>query len=171
MKSFYFSSVLLLIAGCSQTPHYVAPSGAPQAQIKSELDALENYRNGLVLTEAATTACKYGRTVAVKPGEQLFSVSKSVSKPDGFIAIEAGRPLHLVLHGWANAGRNCTVNFVSEFKPDARYLIKGGIIDDPSTLSSCYIEIFDMDSGARVVKTKAPSLARDCALDNVPLLK
>jgi len=171
MKSVFFLLVFLFVTGCSQTPQYAVPSGVPQAQVKSELDALYNRRNGLDLTEAATTACKYGRTVVVKPGNRLFSVSPDVSKPDGFIAIEAGRPLHLVLHGWASGNRSCTVNFVSEFRPGARYVIKGGLVDDASTLSGCYIEIFDLDSGSRVEKIKAPSLARNCVLDDLPLLE
>jgi len=161
----------LAATGCTHAPPYAVPAGAPQAQIRSELKSMDNYRNGVEISEADTTACKYGRTVSVKAGAQLFSVHQDVSKPAGFIAIEAGRPLHLVMLGWANANRSCTVQFMTEFKPGARYVIGGGIVDEPGQLSGCFVNIVDMDTGERLAKTPAPSLARNCALDNVPLLK
>lgn len=65
MKPLYLGSLLLLMAGCSQTPQYVPPANAPQAQIRSEMDAMINRHNGLSLTEAPTMACKFGRSVAV----------------------------------------------------------------------------------------------------------
>lgn len=143
---------LLALAGCSHTPPYVVPAGAPQAQIRSELQSGENYRNGVTLREANTTACKYGRTVSIKTGAPLFSVYKNASTPDGFIAIEAGRPLHLVLSGSASANRSCSIGFVSEFKPGGHYVLKGGLIDDGTWRSGCHVVIFDQDSGLPVAK-------------------
>ncbi|MGF6149998.1 hypothetical protein [Pseudomonas fluorescens] len=168
MKSLYLGSLLLLIAGCSQTPQYTVPANVPQAQIRSELDALSNYRNGLSLTVAPTIGCKYGRSVAVSPARELFSVYSNISRPEGFRAIEAGKPVHLVLQGWANANRRCSVDFVSEFTPGARYVIKGGIEDSPSVISGCKINIFDLDSGAMLFRAPQSSpTINGCALDRL----
>lgn len=160
---------LLLLTGCTPVAKYSLPAGAPQAHIRSELDALDNHRNALSLSEAPTLGCKYGRTVEVVPGGQLVSVYKNTSNPPGYFPIEAGKPLHLVMRGWANANRSCRVGFVSEFAPGARYVIKGGIVDDPSALSGCYINIFNADSGARVAVADEPKAERGCALDRFPL--
>ncbi|WP_238785873.1 hypothetical protein [Pseudomonas sp. S35] len=122
------------------------------------------------LVEAPQVGCKYGRTVVTAPGGQLVSVSKNVSTPEGFFPIEAGRPLHLVMRGLANANRSCSVGFVSEFAPGARYVIKGGIVDSPGALSGCHIDIFNVDSGARVPMAREPKMERNCALDRIPTL-
>ena len=148
MKLLPLGMLLLLSAGCAQVQQYTPPPGAPQAQIRSEMDALSNYRNYLTLTEAPTVGCKYGRTVAVKPGRQLFAVRDKTSRPAGSISVEALKPLHLVVDGSANAGRSCRIEFVSQFAPGARYVIKGGIIENPETFDSCQVKIFDKDSGA-----------------------
>lgn len=168
MKSLYIFSVLLL-TGCVPAPKYIAPAGAPQAQIRSELDAMSNYRNALVLAEAPTIGCKFGRTVEVKPGGQLLSVHGNTSTPEGFFAVEADKPLHLVLRGWANANRSCRVGFVSQFVPGVRYVIRGGIVDGPTTLSGCYIDIFEVDSGVRVPMATEPKMESSCALDRFPM--
>ncbi|WP_426134791.1 hypothetical protein [Pseudomonas sp. PWP3-1b2] len=169
MKPLYLCSALLL-AGCAPAPKYLVPAGAPHAIIRSELVSMENYRNGVSLVEAPVTACKYGRTVATESGEgrQLVSVYKNVSTPEGFFPIEAGKPLHLVMRGVANANRSCNVAFVSEFAPGARYVIKGGIVDIPGSLSRCYIDIFNVDSGVRVPMADEPKMERNCALDRLP---
>ncbi|MCQ2995161.1 hypothetical protein NLO88_18490 [Pseudomonas syringae] len=169
MKPLYLCSILLL-AGCAPAPKYLVPAGAPHALIRSELVSMENYRNGVSLVEAPAIGCKYGRTVATAPGGLLVSVHKNVSTPESFFPIEAGKPLHLVMRATANAGRSCRVEFVSEFAPGARYVIKGGIVDRPGTLSGCYIEIFDVDSGARVPMADEPKIDRNCALDRLPTL-
>lgn len=171
MKPLYLCSVLLL-AGCAPAPKYLVPAGAPQALIRSELVSMENYRNGVTLVEAPAIGCKYGRTVATESGmgKQLVSVYKNVSTPDGFFPIEAGKPLHLEMRGVANAHRSCSVAFVSEFSPGARYVIKGGIVDVPGSLSRCYIDIFNVDSGERVPTADEPKIERTCALDRLPTL-
>ncbi|MDG6399012.1 hypothetical protein QCD79_03300 [Pseudomonas quasicaspiana] len=169
MKPLYLCSILLL-AGCAPAPKYLVPAGAPHALIRSELVSMENYRNGVSLVEAPAIGCKYGRTVATAQGGLLVSVHKNVSTPEGFFPIEAGKPLHLVMRGTANAGRSCRVEFVSEFSPGARYVIKGGIVDKPGTLGGCYIEIFNVDSGVRVPKADEPKIDRNCALDRLPTL-
>ncbi|MDU9399617.1 hypothetical protein [Pseudomonas sp. zfem003] len=169
MKPLYLCSILLL-AGCTPVPKYLVPEGAPQALIRSELMSQENRRNGVSLDAASTIACKYGRTVAIAAGGQLISVYKNVSTPEGFFPIEAGKPLHLVMTGTANANRSCRIDFVSEFTPGARYVIKGGIVDGLDVLSGCYIEIFDVDTGARLPITDAPKRGGNCALDRIPLL-
>ncbi|MBV6749914.1 hypothetical protein KV580_06365 [Pseudomonas chlororaphis] len=166
MKPLYLSSLLLLIAGCSQIPQYVPPVNAPQAQIRSELDAMSNRRNGLSLTDAPTMACKYGRSVTVKPGRELFSVSGGISSPEGFRTIEATKPIHLVLLGWASGNRACRVDFVSEFIPGARYVIKGGIADGPNNFGTCQVSIFDQDSGVRLpLSSQELPKADGCTLD------
>ncbi|WP_177431279.1 MULTISPECIES: hypothetical protein [unclassified Pseudomonas] len=172
MKPLYLCSILLL-AGCAPVPKYLVPAGAPQALIRSELVSMENYRNHVSLDEAPAISCKYGRTVATAPGgqgRQLVSVFENVSTPEGFFPIEAGKPLHLIMRGSANANRSCNVAFVSEFTPGARYVIKGGIVDNPGALSGCYIDIFNVDSGARVPMAEAPKIDRNCALDRLPAL-
>ena len=131
---------------------------------------MDNYRNHVSLIEAPAIGCKYGKTVATAPGGQLVSVFKNVSTPEGYFSIEAGKPLHLVMHGVANANRSCSIAFVSEFAPDARYVIKGGIVDSPGALSGCYIDIFNVDSGARVTKANEPKMDRNCTLDRLPTL-
>ncbi|MGY1920897.1 hypothetical protein [Pseudomonas tolaasii] len=168
MKHLCLLSIALL-AGCTPAPKYLVPAGAPQAQIRSELDALDNHRNALNLSEAPTLGCKFGRTVQVVQGGELVSVYKNTSTPPGYFPIEAGKPLHLVMRGWANANRTCRIGFVSEFAPGARYVIKGGIVDDPSALSGCHISIFNADSGARVAVADEPKVERGCALDKLPL--
>ncbi|MBU6956827.1 hypothetical protein KRR23_03570 [Pseudomonas sp. CVAP len=170
MKPLYLGSLLLLTAGCSQTPQYVPPANAPQAQIRSEMDAMINRHNGLSLTEAPTMACKFGRSVAVTPGRELFSVSGETSKPEGFRAIEAAKPIHLVLHGWASGNRTCKIDFVSEFIPGAHYVIKGGIADGPNDFGTCQVSIFDLDSEARLLQAKQSSpKANGCVLDRLQL--
>ncbi|KMM93134.1 hypothetical protein [Pseudomonas lini] len=169
MKPLYLGSLLLLITGCSPIPQYETPANAPQAQIRSEMDAMTNRRNYLTLSAAPTTACKYGRSVPVTPARELFSVSGGhPSKPEGFRAIEAGKPIHLVLEGGASGNRRCTVDFVSEFMPGARYVIKGGITEGPNVMSGCQINIVDLDSGARLFQAKQ-SPANGCALDRLSL--
>ena len=170
MKLLPLGVLLLLTAGCTQVQHYAPPPGAPQAQIRSEMDALSNYRNYLTLTEAPIVGCKFGRTVAVKPGRQLFAVRDKTSRPEGFISVEAAKPLHWVVDGAANAGRTCRIEFVSEFAPGARYVIKGGIIESPETFDSCQVKIFDLDSGLPL-RMVEPSTGKDngCALDRLPL--
>ncbi|NWC00782.1 hypothetical protein HX882_33445 [Pseudomonas gingeri] len=166
MKSLYLGSLLLLIVGCSQTPQYVLPANAPQAQIRSELDTMSNRRNGMSLTDAPTMACKYGRSVTVKPGRELFSISGDTTRPEGFRGIEAAKPIHLVLLGWASGNRSCRVDFVSEFTPGARYVLKGGIIDGPNNVSTCQVRIFDQDSGVRLpMSSQELPKADGCALD------
>ncbi|RBJ82141.1 hypothetical protein C3L29_012705 [Pseudomonas sp. MWU12-2534b] len=167
MKSLYLCTTLLL-AGCTPAPKYLVPAGAPHALIRSELVSMENHRNHVSLVEAPAINCKYGRTVETAPGGQLVSVYKNVSTPEGFFPIEAGKPLHLVMRGMANANRSCSVAFVSEFAPGARYVIKGGIVDSPGTLSGCYIDIFNVDSGARLPMADASKINRSCALDRLP---
>lgn len=172
MKPLYLCSILLL-ASCAPAPKYLVPAGAPQALIRSELVSMENHRNHLSLDEAPAISCKYGRAVATAQGgqgRQLVSVYKNVSTPEGFFPIEAGKPLHLIMRGMANANRSCNVAFVSEFTPGARYVIKGGIVDNPGALSGCYIDIFNVDSGARVPMVDAPKIDRICALDRLPAL-
>ena len=169
MKPLYLCSILLL-AGCAPAPKYLVPAGAPHALIRSELVSMENHRNGVSLVEAPAIGCKYGRTVATAPGGQLVSVYKNVSTPEGFFPIEAGKPLHLVVRGSANANRSCRIAFVSEFAPGARYVIKGGIVDSPGAMSGCYIDIFNVDSGARVPMADEPKMERNCALDRLPTL-
>ncbi|MGC5703160.1 hypothetical protein J4P02_23450 [Pseudomonas sp. NFXW11] len=172
MKPLYLCSIMLL-AGCAPVPKYIVPAGAPQALIRSELVSMENYRNGVSLVEAPAISCKYGRAMATAQGgqgRQLVSVFKNVSTPEGFFPIEAGKPMRLVMYGMANAKRSCTIAFVSEFTPGARYVIKGGIVDNPGALSGCYLEIFNVDSGARVPIADAPKMDRICALDRLPAL-
>ncbi|CRM39834.1 hypothetical protein [Pseudomonas sp. 58 R 3] len=70
----------------------------------------------------------------------------------------------------ADANRSCSVSFISEFMPGARYVIKGGIADVPGSLSRCYIDIFNVDSGVRVPTAKEPKIERPCALDRLPAL-
>lgn len=170
MKPLYLGSILLL-AGCVPAPKYLVPAGSPHALIRSELVSMENYRNSVSLVQAPAIGCKYGRTVATAPGGQLVSVSKNISTPEGFFSIEAGRPLHLVMRGAANAKRSCSIAFVSEFTPGARYVIKGGIVDSPGALSGCYVDIFNVDSGARVPMANEPKMERNCALDRLPMLQ
>ncbi|UXV18001.1 hypothetical protein N4P55_19230 [Pseudomonas fluorescens] len=171
MKPLYLCSILLL-AGCAPAPKYLVPSGAPHALIRSELVSMENYRNGVSLVEADAIGCKYGKPVATASGEgkQLVSVHKNVSTPEGFFPIEAGKPLHLELRGAANANRSCSISFVSEFAPGARYVIKGGIVDIPGSLSRCYIDIFNVDSGVRVPMANEPKMESNCAQDRLPTL-
>lgn len=172
MKPLYLCSILLL-AGCAPAPKYLVPAGTPQALIRSELVSMENHRNHVLLDEAPTISCKYGRAAATAQGgqgRQLVSVYKNVSTPEGFFPIEAGKPLHLIMRGMANANRSCSVAFVSEFTPDARYVIKGGIVDNPGALSGCYIDIFNVDSGTRVPMADASKMDRNCALDRLPAL-
>ncbi len=167
MKPLYSGSLLLLITACSPIPQYETPANAPQAQIRSEMDALFNRRNYLTLSAAPTIACKYGRSVPVAPARQLFSVRGGYpSEPEGFRAIEAGKSIHLVLEGGASGNRRCTVDFVSEFMPGARYVIKGGITDGPNVMSGCQVSIVDLDSGVRLFQAK-PSAANGCALDRL----
>lgn len=169
MKALYASSLLLLVAGCVQTPQYVVPANVPQAQIRSEMDVTNNRRNGAILSEAPAMDCKFGRSVAVTPGRQLFSVDNMATRPEGFRAIEAGKPLHLVLQGWASGNRRCTVDFVTEFTPGARYVIKGGIADGPDEIGGCKLSIFNLDSGARVLQAKPSQMANGCALDRLSM--
>lgn len=169
MKLLYASSLLLLVAGCVQTPQYVVPANVPQAQIRSEMDVTNNRRNGAVLSQAPATDCKFGRSVAVTPGRQLFSVDNMATRPVGFRAIEAGKPLHLVLQGWASGNRRCTVDFVTEFTPGARYVIKGGIADGPDEIGGCKLSIFNLDSVARVLQTKSSQMANGCALNQLSM--
>lgn len=169
MKPLYLSSLLLLIAGCSPIPQYEAPANVPQAQIRSEMDAMFNRHNYLTLSAAPTMACKYGRSVDVAPARKLFSVrGGDPSAPEGFRAIEAGKPIHLLLEGGASGNRSCTVDFVTEFMPGARYVIKGGITEGPTVLSGCQIHIVDLDSGDQLFQaTQSP--ANGCALDRLSL--
>ena len=132
------------------------------------MDALSNYRNYLTLTEAPTVGCKYGRTVAVKPGRQLFAVRDKTSRPAGSISVEALKPLHLVVDGSANAGRSCRIEFVSQFAPGARYVIKGGIIENPETFDSCQVKIFDEATGVPLRMVEPSTLKNNCALDKLP---
>lgn len=169
MKPFYAGSLLLLIAGCAQTPQYVVPANAPQAQIRSEMAVSYNRRNGVSVTEAPAMDCKFGRSVAVTPGRELFSVSNTSTRPEGFRAIEAAKPIHLVLDGWASGNRRCSIEFVTEFTPGARYVIKGGIADGPDEIGGCKISIFNLDSGARVIQTKPSQIANGCALDRLSM--
>ena len=168
MKLLPLGMLLLLSAGCAQVQQYSPPPGAPQAQIRSEMDALSNYRNYLTLTEAPTVGCKYGRTVAVKPGRQLFAVRDKTSRPAGSISVEALKPLHLVVDGSANAGRSCRIEFVSQFAPGARYVIKGGIIENPETFDSCQVKIFDEATGVPLRMVEPSTLKNNCALDKLP---
>ena len=168
MKLLPLGMLLLLSAGCAQVQQYTPPPGAPQAQIRSEMDALSNYRNYLTLTEAPTVGCKYGRTVAVKPGRQLFAVRDKTSRPAGSISVEALKPLHLVVNGSANAGRSCRIEFVSQFAPGARYVIKGGIIENPETFDSCQVKIFDEATGVPLRMVEPSTLKNNCALDKLP---
>ena len=169
MKLLPLGVLLLMTAGCAQVQNYAPPPGAPQALIRSEMDALSNYRNYLTLTEAPVVGCKYGRTVAVKPGRQLFSVRDKTSRPEGFIPVEAAKPIHLVVDGAANAGRTCKVEFVSEFAPGARYVIKGGIIENPETFDSCQVKVFDEDTGAPLRMVEPSALkGNGCTLDKLP---
>lgn len=169
MKPFYPGVFLLLIAGCTPMPQYEPPANAPQAQIRSEMDALLNRRNYIALSAAPTIACKYGRSVPVTPERQLFSVSGGYpAEHQGFRAIEAGKPVHLLLEGAASAQRRCSVDFVTEFMPGARYVVKGGITDGPNVLSGCQISIVDLDSGARLaLAEQTPS--NNCALDRLSM--
>jgi hypothetical protein len=167
MKPLYLGPLFLLIVGCSPIPQYEAPADAPQAQIRSEMDPMINRRNYLTLSAAPTIACKYGRSVPVTPARELFSVSGGYpSKPEGFRAIEAGKPIHLLLEGGASGKRRCTVDFVTEFMPGARYVITGGITDGPDVLSGCQINIVDLDSGNRLFQARQ-SPANGCALDRL----
>ena len=168
MKLLPLGMLLLLSAGCVQVQQYTPPPGAPQAQTRSEMDALSNYRNYLTLTEAPTVGCKYGRTVAVKPGRQLFAVRDKTSRPAGSISVEALKPLHLVVDGSANAGRSCRIEFVSQFAPGARYVIKGGIIENPETFDSCQVKIFDEATGVPLRMVEPSTLKNNCALDKLP---
>jgi hypothetical protein len=169
MKLLYAGSFLLLIAGCSPMPQYAPPANAPQAQIRSEMDAAFNRRNYVSLSAAPAIACKYGRSVPVTPALRLFSVrGGEPSNQEGFRAIEAGKPIHLLLEGGASGNRTCTVDFFSEFVPGARYVIKGGLTGTPTDLYGCQISIVDLDSGARLLQAKqAP--ANNCALDRLSM--
>ena len=168
MKVLPIGVLVLLTAGCVQVQQYTPPPGVPQAQIRSEMDALSNYRNYLTLTEAPIVGCKYGRTVSVKPGRQLFAVRDKTSRPAGFIPVEAAKPIHLVVDGAANAGRRCKIEFISEFAPAARYVIKGGIVESPETYDSCQVKIFNEDTGAPLLMLEPSTLKNDCALDKLP---
>lgn len=169
MKALYAGSLLLLITGCSPIPQYAPPADAPQAQIRSEMDALFNRRNYLTLSVAPTIACKYGRSVAVTDAPELFSArGGQPSKFEGSRAIEAGKPIHLLLEGGASGNRRCTVDFVSTFTPGARYVIKGGISDGPDVISACQISIVDVDTGIRLLQAK-PSVSTGCALDRLTM--
>lgn len=169
MKLLYAGSALLLIAGCAPMPQYEPPANGPQAQIRSEMDALLSRHNYIALSAAPTIACKYGRSVPVTPERQLFSVRGGYpTEHQGFRAIEAGKPIRLVLEGAATAQRRCSVEFVTEFKPGARYVVKGGISDGPTVISSCQINIVDLDSGARLVLAEQTP-ANNCALDRLSM--
>ena len=43
MKVLPLGVLVLLTAGCVQVQQYTPPPGVPQAQIRSEMDALSNY--------------------------------------------------------------------------------------------------------------------------------
>lgn len=166
MKQLYLGSLLLLIAGCTHAPKYAPPEDAPQAQIRSELVSMDNRRNNLTLFSTATMGCKFGSPAAVIPGRELFSVNKNKSTPEGFRAIEAGKPISLVLSGSVSPDRYCNVSFIGEFTPGAHYVIKGGIVGaDLEHLGSCELSIVDLNTGAVVPLTKISSPApNNCAL-------
>ena len=103
------------------------------------------------------------------PGSPTVLVDNKATSPEGFRAVEAGKPLHLVLQGWASGNRRCTVDFVTEFTPGARYVIKGGIADGPDEIGGCKLSIFDMASGARVIQAKPSQMTNGCALDRLSM--
>lgn len=157
MQKLSLGLFFISIVGCSAPQKYVAPPGAPQAQVRSELDATHNYRNGLTLSEQQVRDCHaraFRRSAPIPQARQLFAVSDKSSSPAGFIAVEAGKPLHLVLHGVASGGRSCDVNFSTELTPGGHYVIKGGIVDEINKGSGCFIGIFDQDTGAKAVLKK-----------------
>lgn len=158
MKPLYLHACLLLIVGCTPVEQYRAPANAPQAQIRSELDALHNRHNSLTVDEPSIMGCHLGMPAPVRPGRQLFSVSGNTSKPASAIAVEAGRPLMLILKGSASENRQCVIDFTREYAPGGHYVIRGGIVDNSNDLGRCQIDVFDEDSGAELpeIKVQAP---------------
>ncbi len=72
----------------------------------------------------------------------------------------------MVLLGWASGNRACRVDFVSEFIPGARYVIKGGIADGLNNFGTCQVSIFDQDSGVRLpLSSQELPKADGCTLD------
>lgn len=156
MKALRLCLLPLILAGCAE--QYVAPPNAPQAKIRSELDATDSWQHSLILGEQAIVNCgKYdvrmrGRRKAQK---QFFSINGKTSDPVGYIAVEAGKPLHLAMEGRVGSNRGCEVGFVTEFTPGHRYVFKGGIVEDPSIgRNGCFMNIFDDDTGAPLAKIK-----------------
>lgn len=159
-----------VVADCRLRPGPAvhAPSRCTPGADSQRNGRLEQLSQLPTLTEAPIVGCKYGRTVPVKPGRQLFAVRDKTSWPAGFIPVEAEKPVHLVVDGAANAGRRCKIEFVSVFATGARYVIKGGIVENPETYDSCQVKIFNEDTGAPLLMLEPSTLKNDCALDKLP---
>lgn len=145
---------LVLIAGCAPYQHYAAPAQGPRAQIKSELYTPNSY-NALLSVSVSTDAdCRLGRQAARGKETELFSVYNATPRPPGYQQIAANTPLHLVLQGSANAGRVCTLEFISAFAANERYLLKGGLLDNGGL---CRIDVVNADTGTSLARFETPT--------------
>lgn len=145
---------LVLIASCAPYQHYAAPVQGPRAQIKSELYTPNSYNYLLSVGVSTDTDCRLGRQAARGKETELFSVYNATPRPQGLQEIAANTPLHLVLQGSASAGRVCTLEFITEFAANGRYLLKGGMLENGGL---CRIEVVNADTGASLAQFETPT--------------
>ncbi|RWW91123.1 hypothetical protein BHE74_00000274 [Ensete ventricosum] len=147
---------------CAPYQHYAAPVQGPRAQIKSELYTPNSYNYLLSVGVSTDTDCRLGRQAARGKETELFSVYNATPRPQGFQEIAANTPLHLVLQGSASAGRVCTLEFITEFAANGRYLLKGGMLENGGL---CRIEVVNADTGASLAQfetqTQVPPASTD----------
>ena len=153
IKNLYLAS-LLLLGGCAPYQHYAAPAQGPHAQIKSELYTPNRYDYLLSVAVSTDTGCRLGRPAGRGKETELFFVYNATPRPAGYQAIAANTPLHLVLHGSANSGRLCTLEFITELAENGRYLLKGGV---PDKGELCRIEVVNADTGASLAQFETPT--------------
>lgn len=108
------------ISGCaSPPPPYKLAEGASHAHLQSAL------RGAYDRQESIDVYLEEGKCSSMSR-QQLFTVRKSISRPEGGIKVLANKPLQLVYDESASGGRSCHIEMAVTLEAGKNYSLIGG---------------------------------------------
>lgn len=132
MKSTIILAGLLVagLTGCAQRIPYQLPQGVPAALISSKINGAYGHNDSLEVF-VLEGDCK-----GPVQSKRLFDISKSVSKPPGYVMVPANAPLRLRIEVGLSAGRSCSVHMETVLQEGGVYSLHGGVNYSDSFLPS-----------------------------------
>jgi hypothetical protein len=113
-----FSSALLY--GCAAPPKpYSLPDGVPSANLKSAIDGAYGRSESIDIS-------LFDGSATPPVHKSLFSIRRSISKPEGYVQVPANTPLTISYYESASAGRYCELSIKVILEPQKNYSLTGG---------------------------------------------